>query len=359
MHACRALICGVLSALLALAGYAGAEPSTPASVSVHTAIAALPEYQPETPVSGRIRLWGHGSFKHDFMRNLITAWMDDFHQFHPQVEFEYLMYGTASAVGAVYTGAGDIAILGEEISPAAARAFERARGYPHTDITIATGSVDVNFFDYAHMIFVHRDNPIARLSLRELDAIFGAQHLRSRKNIRHWGELGLGGEWRDAQIQPYGWKTDVDFALFFRERVLGNSHRWNPAIREYVHARHNDGSQYDHGKRILDALADDRYGIAISNIRYARDEVKVVPLAWSDDTPAVLPSEATLISREYPLTRLIPAIVDKPPDAPLPAAVREFLHFILSRSGQQILVRESGYLPLPASEIARQREKLQ
>jgi len=345
--------------MMLLAGQVKADAMPADTDAAQQVISALPEYQSKTQVSGRIRLWGHGSFRHDFMRKLISAWMDEFHQFHPQVEFEYRMYGTASAVGAVYTGVGEIAILGEEISPAAARAFERARGYPHTDITIATGSLDVNFFDYAHMIFVHRDNPVERLSLRELDAIFGAEHRRSEHNIRRWGDLGLEGEWRDADIQPYGWKTDVDFALFFRERVLGNSHRWNPAMREYVHARHADGRQYDHGQRIIDALAADPHGIAISNLRYARDEVKVVPLAWEDHGPAVLPTDATLISQQYPLVRLIPAIVDKPPGMPLPAAVREFLRFVLSRSGQQIVVRESSYLPLSRQALARQREKLE
>lgn len=319
----------------------------------------IPAYVSAEPVSGTIRLWGHGSFKHDFMRRLITTWIDAFKRHHPEVEFEYLMYGTASAVGALYTGAGDIAILGEEISPAAARAFVRAKGYPHTDVTIATGSLDVNYFDYAHMVFVHRDNPIERLSLKQLDAVFGAEHRRGDRNIRRWGELGLDGEWADVRIQPYGWKTDVDFALFFRERVLEGSHRWNPDIREFVHVRHPDGTQDDHGQRILDALAEDLHGIAISNVRYARPEVKALALSWDDDGPWHAPTEATLISQEYPLVRLIPAIVDKPPDGELPPATREFLRFILSREGQKILVENSSYLPLSEAIAAQQREKLQ
>lgn len=319
---------------------------------------ALPVYAAEEPVSGNVRLWGHGSFRHDFMRKLINGWIGEFNRHHPDVDFEYLMYGTASAVGAVYTGAGDIAILGEEISPAAARAFLRAKGYPHTDVTIATGSLETNFFDYAHMVFVHRDNPVERLSLRQLDAIFGAEHRRGDRNIRRWGELGLEGEWADARIQPHGWKTDVDFALFFRERVLEGSHRWNPDIREYVHARHPDGTQYDHGQRIIDALAEDRHGIAISNVRYARPEVKALALSWDDDGPWHPATEATLVSQEYPLVRLIPAIVDKPPDAELAPATREFLRFILSRQGQRILVDQSAYLPVPADIAAHQLEKL-
>lgn len=348
---------GLLFAL-ALAGSASAsewpEPGEPS----RKAIAELSAYDPSDEVEGRVRLWGHGSFRHDFMRHMITRWIETFRQYHPSVEFEYLMYGTASAVGAVYTDAGDIAILGEEISPAAARAFLRARGYPHTDITIATGSVDVNFFDYAHMIFVHRDNPIERLSLRQLDAVFGAEHRRGDRNIRDWGGLGLEGEWAGRTIQPHGWKTDVDFALFFRERVLEDSHRWNPAIREYVHVRNPDGTQYDHGQRIIDALAEDPAGIAISNVRYSRPEVKVVPLSWEDDGPAHMPTEATLISQEYPLVRLIPAIVDLPPGGNLPPATREFLRFLLSQEGQRILSDRSGYLPLPPEIAARQLEKV-
>lgn len=319
----------------------------------------LPRYAPTEVVSGSIRLWGHGSFKRDFMGNLVKAWITEFQRSQPAVTFAYQMYGTASAVGALYTGAGDIAILGEEISPDATRAFIRAKGYPPTSFTVATGSLDVNFYDYAHMIFVHRDNPITQLSLRQLDAIFGAEHRRGNSTIRHWGDLGLEDIWAEQAIQPYGWKTDVDFALFFRERVLENSHRWNPTIRQFEHVKRADGSQYDHGQQIVDALANDRYGIAISNTRYANPNVKMLALAWRDDGPWLMPSTASLIDQSYPLVRLIPALVDQPPGQPLRPAVREFLRFLLSRQGQSILLAESGYLPVGKAQLADERERLQ
>jgi phosphate transport system substrate-binding protein len=321
-------------------------------------VQTLPVYIPTTNVTGRIRLWGHGSFKHDFMRALIDSWIAQFNRYQPDVTFEYRMYGTASAVGAIYTGAGDIAILGEEISPAAARAFKRAKGYPPTEISIATGSVDANFFDYAHMIFVHADNPIDRLSLTELDAIFGAEHRRAGRNIRRWGELGLTGEWADKRIRPYGWKTDVDFALFFRERVLGGSHRWNPDIEEYVHGTRGDGTQYDQGQRIIDALANDRHGIAISNVRYATPSVKPLALAWQPTGPYVDPTPANLISQAYPLVRIIPAIIDRAPDRSVEPRIREFLRFVLSREGQAALLEKSGYLPLGPKIAEAQLDKL-
>jgi phosphate transport system substrate-binding protein len=319
---------------------------------------SLPRYQPEQTVSGPIRLWGHGSFKADFMGKLVKAWAEGFNKFHPEARLDNQMYGTASAIGALYTGLGDIAILGEEISPAAAAAFTRARHYPPLGIDIATGSLDVAFFDYANMIFVHKDNPLARLTLVEADAIFGAEHRLGPRNIRTWGELGLGGEWTNQRITPYSWK-DLDFSLFIQDTVMGGSHRWNNDLKEFGHIRNADGTQYDHGKRILDALATDRFGIAISNIRYANPNVKALALARRADAPYYEATRETLVSQDYPLTRIIPAFIDRAPGQPIDPKVREFLRYILSREGQKDIVNTTGYLPLSAQSIGEQFRKLQ
>lgn len=151
---------------------------------------------------GKSAYLGHGSFKRDFMGKLLASWVDEFSKHHPNVTFENRMYGTASAIGALYSGAADIAILGEEISPAALRAFRRAKGYDPTAIEVATGSVDVNFYDYAHMIFVHRDNPIKGMTLKQLEAVFGEENRRGGGPVRDWGGLGLKGQWRGRAIQP-------------------------------------------------------------------------------------------------------------------------------------------------------------
>jgi phosphate transport system substrate-binding protein len=319
---------------------------------------SLPPYAPAAKVSGTIRLWGHGSPKHDFMGRLMDAWIAGFAKYQPDVKFENHMYGTASAIGALYSGAGDIAILGEEISPATATAFEREKHYPPTCIQIATGSLDVNYFDYAHMVFVRKDNPIKGLTLAQLDAVFGAEHRRGPRNIRTWGELGLTSEWADRRIQPYGWQVDVDFALFFREAVLENSHRWNTDLKEFVHVLRPDGTQYDHGQQILDTLAKNPAGIAISNVRYANPEVRALPLARNEGEPFYAPTRANLIAQTYPLVRIIPAFIDVPPGQPVDPKVREFLRYLLSREGQQALVHDSDYLPLGADAIKRQLEKL-
>lgn len=318
----------------------------------------LPPYTVGERVSGRISLWGHGSFKHDFLGDLLNVWMSRFNFYQPGVVFENRMQGTASAIGALYTGAGNLAILGEEIHPAAQIAFKRAKGYPPTGLQIATGSLDVNYFDYAHMIFVHASNPLQRLTLAQLEGIFGTEHKRSPANIRTWDQLGLTGEWRGRRIQPYSWKIDEDFGLFFRGAVLGGSHRWNGDVEEFTHITRPDGSLYERGAQILDALARDRGGIAISNIRFANGQVKTLALGKGEEGPYYQATHANLISQRFPLTRIIPAFVDRAPGAPVAPRLREFLRFVLSREGQQALVAHSSYLPLGPDAIPRQLEKL-
>ncbi|HKB91737.1 MAG TPA: substrate-binding domain-containing protein [Opitutaceae bacterium] len=357
MRNLRKISVGLLVALTTLAGSVWAATSSEDPEVRY--VEDLPLYVPGGKVSGTIRLWGHGSPKHDFMGRLVTAWIDGFSKYQPDVKFENDMYGTASAIGALYTGAGDIAILGEEISPAAATAFEREKHYAPTGIQIATGSLDVNFFDYAHMVFVNRENPITGLTLAQLDGIFGAEHRRGPYNIRTWGELGLTGPWASQRIKPYGWQVDVDFALFFREAVLENSHRWNTDLKEFVHVIRSDGSQYDHGQQILDTLAENPTGIAISNLRYANPKVRPLALARREGEPYYEPTKANLIAQTYPLARIIPAFIDCEPGHPVDPKVREFLRYILSREGQQALVHDSDYLPLGADSIRKQLEKLQ
>lgn len=347
----------ILAGLLCLT--AAAPPNGAPSPAVQRTLASLPRYVAGPQVTGTISVWGHGSPTHDFVGDLVRRWYAEFSRSQPGVKLDYRMYGTASAIGALATGVGTLAILGEEIDPDAERMFRRARGYPPTRIEIANGSVDTNYFDYAHMIFVHRSNPLAKMSVAQLEAVFGDEHrCRAPANIRQWGGLGLTGDWARRPIVPYAWKTDVDFSLLFRERVLCGSHRWNPAVHEYMPVTAPDGHVIQHGQLILEALAKDPRGIAISNVRFANADVRPLPLGWNAKRGFVPASDATLISRTYPLGRIIPAFVDRAPGKPIVAADREFLRYILSREGQTALVEDSGYLPLDRATLMRELEKL-
>ena len=321
-------------------------------------VAMLPEYRPHAPVSGVVSIWGHGRRDLPWMLPLIRLWESGLRKFHPGVSVDYRMYGTSSGIPALFTGLGDIAILGEEILPEAANAFRKATGYAPLGVEIATGSLDVRNFDYAQQCFVHVDNPLAKLTLAQMDAVFGAEHRRGPKNIRRWGELGLRGDWADKPIVPYSWKLDDSFAFFIQQSVLKGSHRWNCEVREFAHINRADGSIYDHGQQILDALAKDPRGIAISNIRYASAQVKALPLSAERGAPFIAATKRSLIDLRYPLARTIPAVINRAPGATVVPKVREFLSFVLSRDGQAAVNRDGNYLPLNHELLLAQRRKL-
>lgn len=317
---------------------------------------SLPPYEPQQVVTGKIRLWARAP-----LAALIKDWQKSFSRFHPAVTYDVRTYGTASVIGAIYEGAADCGILGEEIHPDALAAFEQVKHHEPLGVEILTGSVDVKGYAYAQTFFVHRDNPLSQITLAQLDGILGTEHRRGGSLIRKWGDLGLQGEWADHAIQPYTWLLAESFCLYLQHAVLDGSHRWNNQIKEFVTITRPDGTSVDDGQQILEALAHDRFGIAVSNLRYAKPELNVKPLALGKtaDGPFYLPSKATLIAQTYPLTRVIPLFADWAPGQPLDPKVKEFIRFILSRDGQAAVARTKGYLPISRLVAEAQLRKLQ
>ena len=93
---------------------------------------------------------------------------------------------------------------------------------------------------------------------------------------------------------------------------------------------------------------------------------RIKPYSWKIDEDFALffraavlgGSQANLISQKYPLTRIIPAFIDRVPGEPIDPKLREFLRYILGREGQRAVLTQSGYLPLGMDAIREQLEKL-
>ncbi|MDP9050643.1 MAG: hypothetical protein M3O31_07965 [Acidobacteriota bacterium] len=320
----------------------------------------LPHYRPKEQVSGTIRLWGHGAPVLDFMGMLVKSWETGFQKFQPNVQFEYDMYGTASAMGALYAGKGDISILGQEIYPFETIAFEQMKHYPPLEIEIATGSVNVRNFDFAIGVFVNNKNPFSRMTIDQINKVFAWHEGGKTANTETWGQLGLKGEWADKPIHLYGWNESDIFSTFVERAALNGSHQWRCGMKQYAHIHQPDGTIYDSGQQILDDLSTDPYGMALSNVRYLndRDAVKPLALARTLAGPYYDATKETLIDRKYPLGRIIPAEIDRVPGQPVDPKVREFLRYILSREGQEDIVRNGKYLPMQPAAAKRELEKL-
>jgi len=350
-------------ALLAVALALFAPAQVAAEGVPRAAEAMLPApYIPHQQVSGSIRIWGHGAFgrRIDFVEGLMDAWQRAFRERQPGVTFDNKLKGTASAIGALYTGAGDLALMGREIWKPEIAAFKEVRGYAPTGLDVMTGSFDVRNRGYAITVFVHKDNPIRHLSLDQLDAIYGVERRRGRAPVRTWGDLGLTGEWKDAPVNLYGLPIARGFAEYVEDRVFQGSQFWNPSIREFPDDKDSVSPTTDGAPRMLAALADDRFGIGYAGLVYGNPKTRVVPIAEAPGMLPVMPTLESVRDHSYPLTRIITMFIDKRPGKPADPKVDEFLRFILSREGQRIVEEHGeGYLPMLAPFAAEQLRKLE
>ena len=321
-----------------------------------------PAYTPRESVSGRISIWGHGALagRVDFIEALVKTWQAGFRAHHPGVTFENRLHGTASAIGALYTGTGDLALMGREIWPMEIEAFREVRGYAPTGIDVLTGSFKTRNRGYAIAVFVHRTNPIAGLSLRDLDAVFSVDRRRGGQAVATWRDLGLGGEWAGRPVNRYGFALARGFADYIAQAVFAGGRRWHPELREFADAPGSQGGATDGGQHALDALAGDPNGLAFSGMLYGHPDVRPVPIAAEPGGPFVAPSESTVIDHTYPLTRLITLYLDRSPGRPVPPRLREFVRYVLSRDAQEAVLREGGgYLPMLAPFAAHELRKLE
>lgn len=308
---------------------------------------------PKDSVQTRIRIWGHGALGKDYIESLVLKWEDGFRKLHPEVQFDNQLHGTASAIGALYTGTGDIAVMGREIWPVEVEAFTDVRHYPPLGVDVVTGSLDIRNKDFALVVFANRANPLAQLSLPQLARLFGAESTPPAT----WGELGLTGEWANRPIHLYGFEIHRGFGYFLEQRVFNGSSKWNPALVELGDVKQRDGSLLDAGQRIVDAIGSDPDAIGYSSLLYKNPAIRPIPIGPVGG-PFLLPTHETIASHTYPLTRSITAFIDKAPGKPADPRVEAFLRYVLSPAGQQAVVEDGGYTALPPSVAAAEAAKL-
>ena len=329
-------------------------------------LSRVPAYAPAASnVHGVIRI--HDT---ELSQHLVHLWQDAFLKLHPLIRYsEYSVPAWFSGLGA---DTADLAVAGRRAYRADLKALEGIWGFPPLEIVVATGGFNLRKGNTpGAIIFVHRDNPLAGLTLAQLDGIFGAQRTGgwdgtrwttkpargAEGNIRTWGQLGLGGEWTDKPISLYGIDATLSgWSALIQNVAFQGGTKWNPTIREFVRG----GAETPADEQLVAGVAGDRYGIGFSFMRIVEKNPGVKPLALAREAggPMVAPTNESFFDRSYPLVNSIYIYLKRPPGQPVPARLREFLRFVLSREGQQAVVEDGMYLPLNAETVQAERKKL-
>jgi phosphate transport system substrate-binding protein len=338
-------------------------------------LGGLPEYKPEHTLTEYepLRLYGSG------LNGLVDALCDEFRKYQPKVRFENRFPTSDGWTSGVETGIADIGVSGREAMLTEYLSFNETFGFDPVSVAIATGAADLKGRTWAIVVFVNKDNPIEGLTLKQLDGIFGAERLggydglvwrpelgrSAAENIRTWDQLGLKGEWARKEIRTYGYAF-TGMTNYWNLAVFNGGDKWNPNYRQYIEygtkmvAPGAAGKAIDSKSMLAVDLANDKYGIAWSGVAHAADVqgVRPIPLAYDEKGPFVLPTREAVQNHTYPLSRSIFMFIKRAPGQPLEPKVREFMRFVLSRQGQQVVDKQNVYLPLTSQSVREQLGKV-
>lgn len=282
----------------------------------------LAAYRPVSGVSGTLKSVGS-----DTLNNLMTLWAEGFRAAYPSVKIEIEGKGSSTAPPALIQGTAHFGPMSRAMKGKEEQEFEQKFGYKPTQARVAVDALAV---------FVNKDNPLACLSLPQLDAVFSKTRRGGlEKDLVTWGDLGLTGEWANKPISVYGRNSASGTYGFFKEVALFKGD-YKDTVKE------QPGSS-----AVVQAVASDRYAVGYSGVGYKTADVRIVPLKGEDGACYDANAE-NAYSGDYALARFLYVYVNKNPNQALDPLRGEFLKYVFSTEGQTGVLKD-GYYPVSAA----------
>jgi phosphate transport system substrate-binding protein len=262
----------------------------------------------------------------DTMNNLMALWLEGFRKYYPLVNIQIEGKGSSTAPPALIEGTAQFGPMSREMKNKEVDAFEKKYGFKPTHIRTSLDALAV---------FVNKDNPLKEISLDKADAVFSKTRKRGyAKDIKTWGDLGLKGGWANQPIRIFGRNSASGTYGFFKEHTLKKGD-YKDEVKE------QPGSA-----SVVQGITEDKYAIGYSGVGYKTSGVNTLALSDEEGATAFDGSYENVVSGKYPLSRYLNLYVVKDPNKPMDPLVKEFIKYVLSYEGQQIVIKD-GYLPLP------------
>lgn len=272
----------------------------------------------------------------DTLAGMTTLWVEEFKQQYPSVNGQVQASGSSTAPPALTERTAQFGPMSRPMRNREIGAFERVHGYKPTELRVAIDAIG---------IFVHRDNPIKGLNFAQLDSIFSST-LRCGANfpVVTWAELGLDYQWAKRGIQLFGRNSVSGTYGYFKNNALcGGDFK-------------NSVNEQPGSASVVQSVASAINTIGYSGVGYQVSGVKLLPIA-KNGSDYVHASQESILSGKYPLSRYLYVYVNKHPSKPLSPIEREFIRFIFSTQGQE-LVKKDGYIPISAELAQKELAKV-
>ena len=292
----------------------------------------LADYKAVSGVSGNLSSVGS-----DTLANLMTFWAEEFKRQYPNVNIQIQAAGSSTAPPALSEGTSNLGPMSRKMKSKELEAFEKKHGYKPTAIRVAIDALAV---------YVNKDNPLEGMTIPQVDAIFSAtRKCGGNADITKWGDLGLTGSWANRPIQLYGRNSVSGTYGYFKKKALCKGD-----FKNNVNEQPGSAS-------VVQSISSSLNGIGYSGIGYKTSGVKAVSLTKKEGKPFVAATPENAVNKTYPLSRYLYVYVNKHPNKPASPLEREFIKMVLSKIGQQVVIKD-GYIPLPNAVAEKELAKL-
>ena len=245
----------------------------------------------------------------DTMVYLMSNWAEAFMQRNPGMEVSVTGGGSGTGIAALLNGTTDICAASRKIKNKELQLALQKNIHPH-EIAVARDGIAVA---------VNPDNPVNELTLEQLSKIFTDKSFR-------WSDVGGA----DEEILVLSRESSSGTYVFFQEMVLKK--------QDFM----QDAKLMPATSAIIQSVSTDKLAIGYVGLGYAlaaKDKVKIISVKADDNSPAVMPSDQTVKSGQYPIARPLFMYLNGEPQG----TVKKFMDFCLSAAGQKV-VTDTGYV---------------
>lgn len=246
----------------------------------------------------------------DTMVILGQKWAEIYMQKNPGTKIQVSGGGSGVGLAALQKNQTDLANSSRKIRAREIEQCIKAFGKRPREYQVAMDGLSV---------YVNEKNPVSQLSLEEIRDIYTGK-------IANWKEVGG----PDAHIILYSRENNSGTYEFFKEHVLLG--------RDFApRAQTLSGSA-----QVLESVAKDPLAIGYAGAAYGGG-VKHLKVAKEKGGEAIEPTEETVVSQKYPISRYLFVYLNPELDK---GEVKAYLDWMRSDDGQKV-VKDVGYYPLP------------
>ena len=247
----------------------------------------------------------------DTMVHLVSSWAETFMKENPDTEVSVTGGGSGTGIAALLNGTTDICAASRKIKNNELMLAIQKNIHPNEIIVARDGIV----------VVVNPDNPIGELTIEQLGKIFTGDCPR-------WTDVGG----PDEEILVLSRESSSGTYVFFQEMVLKK--------QDYL----QDAKLLPATSAIIQSASTDKWAIGYVGLGYAiaaTDKVKIIAVKTDVESAAVMPSDMTVKSGQYPIARPLYLYLDGKSEG----TEKKFVDFCLSAEGQSI-VTETGYVAI-------------